>query len=155
MVGMADMKISADPEDTLVTYALGSCVAVCAWDPVHLIGGMIHYMLPLSKVNPEKAKLTPAMFADSGLPMMCREMFAKGSVRSQLSVKIVGGGVFLDNGGVFNIGPRNVAIVRALLKKNGIDIAAEDVGGPKSRTVRMSINTGRVIISARGVEQEL
>jgi chemotaxis protein CheD len=59
VVDIADMRISDNPEETLVTYSLGSCVGVTIYDPVIRIGGMIHCMLPLSKVDKEKAANRP------------------------------------------------------------------------------------------------
>ncbi|PJA26451.1 MAG: chemotaxis protein CheD, partial [candidate division Zixibacteria bacterium CG_4_9_14_3_um_filter_46_8] len=55
VVGISEMKISNSTEDILITYSLGSCIGVSMYDPVSKIGGMIHYMLPLSKISPEKA----------------------------------------------------------------------------------------------------
>ena len=55
VVSVADMKVSANPGDTLVTYALGSCLGITVYDPVAHVGGMLHVMLPLSTINPAKA----------------------------------------------------------------------------------------------------
>ena len=62
-VDISDLRVSANPDDLIVTYALGSCIAVIVHDPKRKVGGMIHYMLPLSEIAPEKAKDKPAMFA--------------------------------------------------------------------------------------------
>jgi chemotaxis protein CheD len=51
-VGMADLKVTDDPNGVLVTYALGSCMAVLVHDVVQRTAGMIHYMLPLSSITP-------------------------------------------------------------------------------------------------------
>ena len=64
-VGMGELEMSCDPDSMLITYALGSCVAVVVHEPVRLVGGMIHYLLPLSAITPERAKARPAMFADT------------------------------------------------------------------------------------------
>ncbi len=45
-VDIADMQVSNEPDAVLVTYALGSCIAVMVHDPVRKASGMIHYMLP-------------------------------------------------------------------------------------------------------------
>ncbi len=44
IVGIADMKI-ARAEGVLITYALGSCVGICLYDPFIKLGGMVHIML--------------------------------------------------------------------------------------------------------------
>ena len=51
VVGMADCQISRPPDQVLVTYALGSCIAVAMHDPVARVGGMLHFMLPESSIS--------------------------------------------------------------------------------------------------------
>ena len=75
IVGIADMKVSDDPKVTLVTHALGSCIGVTVYDPVARVGGMIHYMLPESKMDHKKAKETPLMFADTGIPLLFKACY--------------------------------------------------------------------------------
>ena len=54
IVGVSDMKGSNDPETILVTHALGSCIGVVIYDAVAKVGGLLHYLLPESKLSPEK-----------------------------------------------------------------------------------------------------
>ena len=68
VVDIADFQVTSDPTCTLITYSLGSCVGVAIWDPQAHVGGLLHYMLPDSSIAPEKARLTPAMFADPPRP---------------------------------------------------------------------------------------
>ncbi len=154
-VDIADMKVSADPDAVVVTYALGSCIAVILFDPVRGAGGMIHYMLPLSSSSPEKAEKKPAMFADTGIPKLFNDMYELGSKKEDLIVKVAGGGALYDDKGMFNIGKRNYTVLRKMLWKNGVIISAEDVGGKKSRTARLYISTGKVSIKSKGEEVEL
>jgi chemotaxis protein CheD len=154
-VDISDIKASRNPSDVLITYALGSCIAVIVYDPIRRIGGMIHYMLPVSSASPERAKQKPAMFADTGVPMLFEAVYALGAAKQDLVVKVAGGGALYDDNGVFNIGQRNYTILRKMFWKNRILIASEDVGGKKSRTVRLWIDTGRVIISSHLGEEEL
>ncbi|HOC39715.1 MAG TPA: chemotaxis protein CheD, partial [Thermodesulfobacteriota bacterium] len=58
IVGVADMKIGKEG-DQLVTHALGSCLGLMVYDPVIRIGGLLHAMLPLAKINEEKARTNP------------------------------------------------------------------------------------------------
>ena len=155
VVGVGDMKVSDDPEEVIVTYALGSCIALILYDPVRKAAGMLHYMLPLSKANPEKAKTNPAMFADTGVPLLFKTMFHLGCRRENLVVKAAGGGTIKDEKGVFNIGKRNHTVLRKILWKNEILLSAEDVGGRKSRTVRLYVEDGLTVVSSREGEEEL
>lgn len=154
-VDIAEHRVTADPDSLLVTYALGSCIAVILHDPVRRIGGMIHYMLPLSETSPEKAKNKPAMFADTGIPLLFQDMYSLGCDKRDLVVKVAGGGALYDDRGMFNIGQRNYTILRKLFWKNGVIINAEDVGGAKSRTAKLHVGTGRVTIRSQGEEVEL
>ena len=154
-VDIAELKASDDPSAILVTYALGSCIAVMAYDPSRRVGGMIHYMLPLSNTSPEKARIRPAMFADTGIPLLFRAMYDYGCSKEDLIVKVAGGGALYDDKGMFKIGQRNYTVLRKMLWKNGVVITAEDVGGSMSRTARLRIATGRVSIRSKGKEIEL
>ncbi len=154
-VDIADLKVSNDPETALITYALGSCISVIVYDPKKKVGGMIHYMLPLSSTNPEKAKKNPAMFADTGIPVLFEKMYELGCDKKDLIVKAAGGGKLYEDHGTFDIGKRNYTVLRKMFWKNNIMIAAEDVGGAKSRTAKLQIGTGIVTVKSQGVEVEL
>ena len=67
IVGISDLKVSNNPGDVLITYALGSCIGVAVFDPKARVGGLLHFMLPDSTLDANKAKTTPAMFADTGI----------------------------------------------------------------------------------------
>lgn len=154
-VNISDMKVSSNPEDVLVTYSLGSCIGVTLYDPLQKIGGLIHCMLPLSKVDPERAKEVPYMFVDTGLPLMLQTLINMGANKNRIVAKVAGGAVLLDDNGMFRIGERNHIVVRKLLWKNNILISSEDVGGTIARTVYLQINDGKTIIKSAGKEYEL
>jgi chemotaxis protein CheD len=150
-VGISDMQISRVPEEILVTYSLGSCVALSLFDPA-VGAGLIHCMLPQSSIDPVKARQKPAMFVDLGVSTLLDAMLAQGARRRSLVAKVAGGANVFDDRGMFRIGERNYASLRRILWKNDILIAAEDVGGTKARTMYVSVGTGRVLIKT-GTEQ--
>jgi len=154
-VDISDYKISAAADDLLVTYALGSCIAVMVHDPVRRAAGMIHFMLPESELSPEKARHRPAMFADTGVPLLFHEMYRLGCRKPDLVVKVAGGSSLCDDRHLFAIGERNVKTVRSLFQRAGVHVAAADVGGAKSRTARLHVATGRCTITSQGEEVEL
>ena len=154
-VGISDLKCSADPNAVIATYGLGSCIAVIAYDFLRSMGGILHYALPNSSINEKKAKEQPAMFADTGVPLLFQHMYALGSKKETLLIKVAGGGNLHNDFNVFQIGRRNYIVLRKLFSKNGILIAAEDVGDCKSRTVRLHVGTGKVTVSSQGTEVEL
>jgi chemotaxis protein CheD len=154
-VGMADLRVTADRDSMLVTYALGSCIAVLVHDPIRQVGGMIHYMLPLSSITPEKSREKPAMFADTGVPMLFERMYALSCRKSDLVVRVAGGANISDEHGVFEIGKRNYVILRKLLWKAGVAIAGEAVGGAVSRTVKLFVGSGRTTLRTSDSRDEV
>jgi chemotaxis protein CheD len=154
-VDISGLQVSTDPSATIVTYGLGSCIAVLVHDPVRVAGGMIHYMLPLSETARAKARVKPAMFADTGIPLLFQSMYAVGCDKKNLVVKVAGGGALCDDNGLFSIGKRNYTILRKMFWKAGVIIQAEDVGGAKSRTARLHVGSGRCTVASQGQEVEL
>lgn len=155
VVGISEMCVSTCTTDQIVTYSLGSCVGVSIYDPVAQVGGMVHCMLPLSKIDPAKAEAKPCMFTDTGVTALLQEMFDKGATRQNMIVKVAGAASLLDKKGFFKIGERNYTVLRKILWKNNFLIEAEDVKGTKSRTLTLYMTDGRTTIKSSGKEVEL
>ncbi len=155
VVSISDMKISNCQDDTIITYSLGSCIGMAVYDPVVKVGGMIHYMLPASKIAPAKAEANPAMFADTGVPMLLNYLLQSGAQKSRLLIKVAGGAQLMDDNKVFNIGERNFLMLRKLLWANNLLLKGQHVGGAVARTLRLEIATGRVTVRFAGSEVEL
>ena len=147
-VGVSDMKVSAKKGDVIITHALGSCLGVAVHDPVACVGGLLHVMLPLSIIDPEKADRNPFMFVDTGFPKLLTECFKTGAQKERLEIRVAGGVDSNDN--LFQIGKRNLIILRKLLWKNGLLVKSYDVGGSNSRTMTLEIGTGKVTIKSQG-----
>jgi len=153
IIGIADMKVSSNPDDILVTYALGSCLGVAICDPVARVGGMLHVMLPVSTIDPVKAKENPSMFVDTGVPLLFHRAYEAGANRDRIQIRVAGGanvsGSVEDR---FEIGKRNFIVLRKLLWRNGLLLKAHDVGGHHSRTMALQIGSGQVTVKANGIE---
>jgi chemotaxis protein CheD len=144
---MGDCKVTGDPEAEIVTYALGSCIAVAIWDPVSRVGGLLHFMLPDSAVDRASGgRDNPFRYADTGTPMLFRTAYQQGAEKRRLVVRLAGGASVVDCDGFFNIGKRNHAALRKILWQAGVMVHAEDVGGSSSRTVRLEVGTGRLFV---------
>ncbi len=152
VVGVAEMVISNDVTSDLITYSLGSCLGIAIYDPVRKVGGLLHAMLPHSKIDPGKATTSPFMFVDTGVPMLFQAVYNLGGERCRLILTVAGGAEFLDPNGVFNIGERNCKALDELLTRNGWAPQTQDVGGTCSRTMRLELSTGRVSIKSPGIE---
>ncbi len=155
VVNISDSQSSSSPEDVLVTYSLGSCIGVAAWDPVAKVGGLLHYQLPCSTMDPERARQRPAMFADTGMGALLASMESQGAVRRRVRVKLAGGAEMLDDAGVFRIGRRNHAAIRKLLWKEGLLLDAEDVGGAAPRTLSLRVADGAVTVKSNQRTREI
>lgn len=156
VVGIADCKASADPQESIVTYALGSCVGLGVFDPHATVGGLLHVLLPEASLDSAKASRNPCTFADTGLPVLLERCRALGAAPARLRVWLAGGAAVMDDRGIFNIGKRNQLAMRKALWKAGLMIHGEDVGGSGSRTVRLDLATGTFWIRTAGAdEQEL
>nr|WP_303650008.1 chemotaxis protein CheD [Desulfobotulus pelophilus] len=144
------MKVSSKPGEELITYSLGSCIGVVIYDPAVRVGGILHYMLPESSLDQEKAKRNPFMFADTGIPALFRATYTLGAKKQRMKVVIVGGAQILDQQGFFNIGKRNHMAVKKMFFRNNVIASHEDVGGCVNRTVRLNILSGDIHIKVGG-----
>lgn len=149
IVGVGDMKI-AENGDLIVTHALGSCLGLMVHDPELGIGGLLHAMLPLCKINPEKAASNPYMFVESGVTHMLQLLYGLGVKKNRMIVKAAGCGSPMSRNEMFKIGERNFTILKKILWKNNILLSADDVGGTNSRTVYFDVASGEITISSRG-----
>lgn len=154
VIGVGEMAVSKDPGDLLVTYALGSCVGVTAYDAEAGVGGMLHFMLPSSAVNPLKASEVPGMFGDVALPEFLTRLFEMGATRRHLALKLAGGAE-INGPDSFEIGKRNILLARRTLWKNALAPLAEAVGGRVGRTLRLEMGSGKVWLKEPSGEREL
>ena len=150
VVDIGDYKVSNNIEDTIKTFALGSCVAVIIYDNVIKVAGMIHIALPDSNVDKGKAEKKPAYFADTGLPLFIEELKKQGATRKNSWIKMVGGAAIMDPNSIFDIGKRNVLEIKRILWKDQLGPIAEDIGDKISRTVSINVNDGLVNIVSSG-----
>ena len=153
-VAVGDMKIGR-AADMIVTHALGSCLGLIVYDPVAQLGGLLHAMLPLSRINPDKARANPFIFVDTGVPALFKGLYDIGGQKSHMVIKAAGCGNPLGKNEMFRIGERNYTILKKLLFKNNILLDTEDVGGTASRTVQLDVATGQTIITSKGQKRIL
>lgn len=149
-VGMADLAITKSP-GVLITIGLGSCIGVVLYDPQSKVGGLVHIMLPDSSKalkNENRAK-----FADTGIILLYEKVISAGANKNRLISKIAGGAQMFNLSSFNNnlkIGERNVEACRGILKKLGIPIKAEDVGGTYGRTIEFYTENGILVIKTVG-----
>ena len=154
VVNISDMKFSQSREDVIVTYSLGSCLGVTAYDPEAGVGGMIHCLLPNSSNNVKRAEKNPFMFVNTGVVRMVRILIEHGADRRRLVFKAAGC-ANMRGDGLFNTGARNFEALLGLLDANDVSLAASNVGGTVPRTLFLHMDTGRTVVRSLGEETEL
>ncbi|MFO7753345.1 MAG: chemotaxis protein CheD [Desulfobacteraceae bacterium] len=150
IIGVADMQVSNNPAEVLVTYSLGSCIGVVIHDETAGTGGILHYMLPDSSMDRDKAAKRPYMFADTGIPRLFKHSYQLGAKKSRIKVYVAGGAEILDQKGFFNIGKRNYMALKKIFFRNNVLIDRENVGGNVNRTVKLEIGTGDIYVRTSG-----
>jgi chemotaxis protein CheD len=150
VVDMSDMKLSKNAEDILVTYSLGSCIGITLYDPVVMVGGILHFMLPDSSIDIEKSRNNPFIYADTGIPKFFRTAYKLGAKKRRMKVVVAGGANILDFKNFFRIGEKNYKAAKTLFEKNRLSIDYQDVGGQINRTMTLFMNTGSTIIRTPG-----
>ena len=152
-IGIADMKM-AQSSGMLITYALGSCIGICLYDQKIKLGALIHIMLPL---NMEPGRKNTMKYADTGIRETLKMMEAKGASRSRITAKIAGGAKMFEikGGSLSNSGQRNIESVHNTLKREGIKLLQEDVGGTVARTLLFDVGTGLGCVRCYGKPEHI
>jgi chemotaxis protein CheD len=139
-VKMGDVAV-AKKEDNLTVSGIGSCLIVTLYDPRLRIGGLAHTMLPSSGYsNPKDTK-----YVDIAIDHMLEKMVNLGARREELEAKLIGG-ANMFSAFASDMGKENVLSAKEKLKKEGIKLAGESVGGSQGRSVEFSIATGIVTV---------
>lgn len=146
-VAVGGIVVSTDAAATVKTYALGSCVALVAWDHAGRVAGMLHAALPDSTGHDEKARVMPGYFVDTGVRELIGALRSAGARRNTTSFQLIGGANVIDAASSFDVGERNVLAVKRILWTAGLGVIREDTGGRVGRTVSLSVATGQVVVS--------
>jgi len=144
VVGVGDCAVASLPNSFLATYALGSCVAVVAWDWKARVGGLLHAMLPDSAIDRSKAATSPFVYVDTGVPELFRRLEERGGSRRRARCCLAGGASMMLDPARFEIGKRNCLAAKKVFWKLGVFIDQEDVGGTETRSLRIDLATGQI-----------
>lgn len=155
IVNISDAKASNNQEDVLITYSLGSCIGVSLYDPTIHTGGLLHYQLPASSMDAQRAQEAPFMFADTGLKILIDKLLSMGANKKRIQVKIAGGAAMENGPAGFDIGKRNYLALRKILWQYGMFVDSEDIGGSLPRNLTLNIADGAVAVKTNGAEKKL
>lgn len=125
-----------------VNTILGSCVAVCLYDPVAKVGGINHYMLPLWNAQ----GLASPKYGNIAIDRLLDRVVQLGAKRANLIAKVFGGGEVIETEiNSFRIGERNVELALETLQELKIPIVAKSIGGKLGRRIQFNVTTGEVL----------
>ncbi|MGI8781865.1 MAG: chemotaxis protein CheD [Solirubrobacteraceae bacterium] len=147
MVRMGELAFSACAGDVLVSLGLGSCIGLALLDRRAAVAGLAHVVLPAADGRAD----SPGRFADTAAPVLLDALLGLGARRTRVEAVLVGGAsMFSFGGNGLEVGQRNDAAVREALARLRIPIVAAETGGSRGRTVRVTVETGRVTARAAG-----
>jgi len=132
-------QLYAAAHATLVSTVLGSCVAVCLWDPVARVGGMNHFLLPRGK---------GARYAEDAMTALVDDMTRRGAFVARMVAKVFGGACVIAGftGGRKTIGAQNTDAALQFLAAHSIPVRAEQTGGSRGRKLLFHTGTGRAYV---------
>jgi chemotaxis protein CheD len=137
-VGLGEIGVARYDSDPLVAHGLGSCIALCLFDPVSKVAGLAHVVLP----GRDPADAPNGRFAGSALPALLAALAKVGGASDprRYQARLAGGAHVLAQGGnssgsLPRIGDKNVEAVRAALAEACVPVVGEHVGGGTGRTV--------------------
>ena len=129
------------PHDEVLSTTLGSCISACIRDPKLNIGGMNHFMLPSTNETPSTG-VDSTMYGGYAMERLVNEIVKHGAKRSDIEVKIVGGGQMIASKA--DIGQGNIGFVFEYLRVEGLTVTSQDLGGTSPRRVLYYPRTGRL-----------
>ena len=156
MINLGIGEVHVATESSVISTILGSCVSVCLYSKKHKVGGIIHFALPDRKHarNSDRSDLN---FGDEAIRTLLRKILSISGINvSDLAAKIVGGGsVVSELSHSISIGDLNIEVARDALKRAGIKVEGEDVGGDCGRKIFFYSDTGRLRVSKLGGKKDL
>lgn len=134
-------------QNEAIVTVLGSCVSACVRDRVFGIGGMNHFMLPMTNANSSDAWQNinisaSTRYGNYAMEHLINDILSNGGTRKNLEVKLFGGGKILAQ--MTDVGGRNIAFVREYVDVENLKVLAEDLGDIYPRKVMYNPITGKV-----------
>ncbi|MCG7542329.1 chemoreceptor glutamine deamidase CheD [Pseudoalteromonas sp. OF7H-1] len=129
-------------QDELISTVLGSCIAACVYDDKLGIGGMNHFMLPGAKALREvHADDLNCRYGNWAMEYLINEVLKNGASRSNLKIKLFGGGKIIS--AMTDIGEGNIRFAQAYVEEESLNLISQDVGGPWPRKVIFHPQSGK------------
>ena len=137
--------------DRPIATLLGSCVAVCLFDPKLKLGGMNHFLLP-SRTSAANTDTDIILSGDYSMEVLVNALINKGANKTRMIAKAFGGGTIVSSIRMA-IGERNAEFAREWLAREDIPLVASDFSGPWSRKVIFVPQTGDTFCRRTSITQ--
>lgn len=138
-------ELFCSPEPIIIETILGSCVAVCLYDPEAQIGGMNHILLP---GRPDMQQFDAvARFGINAMELLINNMVNIGAWRPRLVAKAFGGAHILPTiSPEHGAGQKNIDFVLHFLQVEAIPLKSYNLGGHDTRRIYFHTDTGKVFL---------
>lgn len=128
-------------KDVIISTVLGSCVAVCLFDPIRKVIGMNHIMVS-KDITGDECEDVKGKNGLCAMDLLINDMLKLGASLKNLRAKAFGGAsMFKPYDECFIsycVGEENVRFARNFLKIKVIKLVAEDLGGENGRVIYFS-----------------
>lgn len=138
-------------DNVAIATTLGSCISACIWDKNENIGGMNHFMLPLTdkkahEVNWGKRGISSdaTRYGNFAMEHLINTILKNGGRREHLLAKVFGGGKVLNQ--MTDVGKRNIDFAMHYLQMENIQIETTDTGDLYPRKVIFEPASGRAFV---------
>ena len=112
------------------------------------IGALAHTMLPSSKRDTADCSGKDTRYIGIAINEMLRKMELQGIKRQDIEAKLIGG-ANMFSAFKSSISEDNISCAREELKKEGIKLAGECIGGSQGRSVEFSVASGIVTVKTK------
>ena len=133
----------SDRSDVMMVTTLGSCVAACIHDPATAIGGMNHFLLPEVPESEDGGAGAAARYGSVAMERLINELLSRGAQRGRLEVKLFGGARVIESS--FDVGQRNAAFALDYVRREGLKLVGQDLGGASARRIHYFPHSGKAM----------
>lgn len=138
-------------DNIAIATTLGSCVSACIWDKRSGIGGMNHFMLPLTEKEAHEVDWgqrglasDATRYGNFAMEHLINMILKSGGRKVNLRAKVFGGGKVLKK--MSDVGDRNICFVLKYLQEESIPVESSDLGSIYPRKVLFEPRSGRAFV---------
>ena len=123
-----------------ITTIVGSCVAVCLWNPMLRTGGMSHHILAEWDGTGERS----CRYGDIAVETLVAKMTDMGNYVRNLQAHVFGGACMFEafRSREHHLGQANVEVAQRILAKHRVPILTLQTGGIRGRKIAFELSGG-------------